>query len=217
MKRRPPSSPLFPYPPLFRSLLRGARFAGPLCPRPRGAPVPGARAAHSTRPWPSARHARRVLLLPGCVQPAVRPAIDAAAARVLDRVGSSTVAVDGTGCCGALAHHLSAHRETLHQMRRNVDALWPHIEAGAEAVVVTASACASMLSEYGRLLRDDPDYAARAARVAALARDIAQVAAAESEGLTAALRRAAHRQGPGMARGALHAAWPPHHALPGRG
>ena len=205
---------LVPHTDRVRALLRVARIARPLLPRQLAAPVSAARAADSRRePWPTAARARRVLLLPGCVQPAVRPAIDAAAARVLDRVGISTLAVDGTGCCGALAHHLSAHRETLHQVRRNVDALWPHIEAGAEAVVVTASACASMLSEYGRLLRDDPDYAARAARVAALARDIAQVAAAESEGLAAALRRAAHRQAPGMARVAFHAPCTLQHAL----
>src|SRR3979490_3041739 len=146
------------------------------CPRrpPRGRVRP---------PWPTAQHARRVLLLPGCVQPAVRPGIDAAAAQVLDRVGISSIAVAGSGCCGALTHHLCARRETLHQVRRNVDALWPHIEAGAEAVVITASACAAMLSEYGRLLQEDPDYAARAARVSALARDIAQVVAAESGAL----------------------------------
>ena len=166
---------LVPHTHRVRALLRVARLARPLLPRQLAAPVSAARAAHSRRtPWPSARHARRVLLLPGCVQPALRPAIDAAAAQVLDRVGISGVAVAGTGCCGALTHHLSAQQETLHQVRRNVDALWPHIEAGAEAVVVTASACASMLSEYGRLLQGDPHYAARAARVSALARDIAQ-------------------------------------------
>src|SRR5256886_15549074 len=171
-------------------------------------------AAHSRRtPWPSARHARRVLLLPGCVQPALRPAIDAAAAQVLDRVGIASVAVAGSGCCGALTHHLSAPQETLHQVRRNVDALWPHIEAGAEAVVVTASACASMLSEYGRLLQGDPHYGARAARVSALSRDIAQVLGAESEGLAAALRGAARRPAPAAARVAFHAPCTLQHAL----
>src|SRR5258705_8082250 len=119
-------------------------MVGSVLPLPLAAPVSAARTAHSSRPWPSARHARRVLLLPGCVQPALRPAIDAAAAQVLDRVGISSVAVAGTGCCGALTHHLSAQRETLHQVRRNVDALWPHIEAGAQAGVGTPNACASL-------------------------------------------------------------------------
>jgi glycolate oxidase iron-sulfur subunit len=197
-----------------RALLSVARIARPLLPRQLAAPVSAARAAGSCRtPWPTARRARRVLLLPGCVQPALRPAIDAAAAQVLDHVGISSMAVAGTGCCGALTHHLCARQETLQQVRRNVDALWPHLEAGAEAVVVTASACASMVTEYGRLLQDDPDYAARAARVSALARDIAQVVAAESEGLAAALQRAADTQAPTAARVAFHAPCTLQHAL----
>jgi len=205
---------LVPHTHRVRALLRVARIARPLLPRQLAAPVSAARAAHSRRtPWPGAHHARRVLLLPGCVQPALRPGIDAAAAQVLDRVGISGVAVAGTGCCGALTHHLSAQQETLRQVRRNVDALWPHIEAGAEAVVVTASACASMLSEYGRLLQGDPHYAGRAARVSALSRDIAQVLGAESEGLAAALRSAARRQAPAAARVAFHAPCTLQHAL----
>jgi len=197
-----------------RALLSVARIARPLLPRGLAAPVSAARLAGSCRTsWPTAQRARRVVLLAGCVQPAVRPAIDAAAAQVLDRVGISSIAVAGSGCCGALTHHLSARRETLQQVRRNVDALWPHIEAGAEAVVVTASACASMVTEYGRLLQDDPDYAARAARVSSLARDIAQVVAAESEGLAAALQRAADTQAPTAARVAFHAPCTLQHAL----
>src|SRR2546423_3061878 len=123
---------LVPHTHRVRALLRVARLARPLLPRQLAAPVSAARAARSRRtPWPSARHARRGLLLPGCVQPALRPAIDAAAAQGLDPAGVSRVAVAGTGCCGALTHHLSAQQETLRQVRRNVDALWPHIEAGA--------------------------------------------------------------------------------------
>jgi glycolate oxidase iron-sulfur subunit len=205
---------LVPHTRRVRALLSVARSVRPLLPRGLAAAVSAAGAAGAWRtPWPAAQHARRVLVLPGCVQPALRPAIDAAAAQVLDRVGISSIAVAGSGCCGALAHHLSAREETLQQVRRNVDALWPHIEAGAEAVVVTASACASMVTEYRRLLQDDPDYAARAARVSALARDIAQVVAAESEGLAAALRRAAATQAPSAARVAFHAPCTLQHAL----
>jgi glycolate oxidase iron-sulfur subunit len=183
------------------------------------------------RPWPAARHARRVLLLPGCVQPALRPQIDAAAAQLLDRVGISAIAPERSGCCGALTHHLSAPRETLEHARRNVDALWPHIEAGAEAVVVSASACASMLTEYGRLLAAEPTYAARAARIAALARDIGQVLGAERGALAAALadvaappqgeapRPEAPRRGapPPAVRVAFHAPCTLQHALKASG
>jgi len=145
--------------------------------------------------WPPVRHARRVVLLEGCVQPALARDINPAAAQVLDRIGVSTIRVPDGGCCGALAQHLSAHEESLDQMRRNVDALWPHLEAGAEAVIVTASACTAMLQDYGRLLEHDARYAVRAARVSALARDVSELLTANSAALVAALApaRAEHR------------------------
>ena len=184
----------------FAAALAVARLVRPVLPRALAGPATRAGAA-GARTWPAARHARRVLLMPGCVQPALRPEIDAAAARLLDRVGISAVAPERSGCCGALTHHLSASRETLEHERRNVDALWPHIETGAEAVVTSASACASMLTEYGRLLQDEPAYAARAARIAALARDIAQVLGGEREKLIAASAGAARTRPPGAAAG----------------
>jgi glycolate oxidase iron-sulfur subunit len=178
---------LLPHRGRVRALLSVGRLARAVLPRRLAAPFAVLDRAGS-RPWPAARHARRVVLVPGCVQSAVRPAIDRAAARLLDAVGISALAPPGNGCCGALAHHLSAHEQTLQQARHNVDALWPYLEAGAEAVVMTASACAAMVTEYGRLLRDEPAYAARAARISALARDIAQLLAPESAALGALLR-----------------------------
>ncbi len=121
--------------------------------------------------WPAPRHERRMLVLTGCVQPVVAPAINAAAARVLDRLGVSLVAVDDE-CCGALAHHLSQEERSRRQMRRNIDAWWPQIERGAEALIVTASGCGAMVSDYGGLLRHDPAYARKAARISGLFRDI---------------------------------------------
>lgn len=128
--------------------------------------------------WPQPRHPRRMLVLTGCAQPAAAPGINVAAARVLDRLGISLIAV-ADGCCGALAHHMSAEDICRRQMRRNIDAWWPEIERGAEAVVVTASGCGAMIHDYRTLLRDDPEYAARAARVSELMRDISQVVAQE--------------------------------------
>jgi glycolate oxidase iron-sulfur subunit len=179
-----------------RALLRVATAARPLLPRALAARLP-ARAAPLPPPlqtatpvWPAARHARRVVLLEGCVQPALARDVNPAAAQVLDRIGISAICAPQAGCCGALAHHLSAHDESLDQMRRNVDALWPHVAAGAEAVVVAASACASMVGDYGRLLQHDPGYATRAARLSALARDISQVLTANAASLDAALAAA---------------------------
>jgi glycolate oxidase iron-sulfur subunit len=178
---------LVPHSARLRALLSVARAARPLLPRALRARLP----PPATRAWPAARHARRVVLLEGCAQPVLAPDINPAAAQVLDRIGIAVVRARGAGCCGALSHHLSAHTEALAQVRRNVDALWPPLVAGAEAVVVTASACAAMLYDYGRLLRDDPQYAARAARISALARDISQLLSAEAGALAAALGGAA--------------------------
>ena len=129
--------------------------------------------------WPASRHSRRMLAPVGCVQPALAPSIDAAMARVLDRVEISLVAVRGSGCCGALNHHLAATDAALAQVRANIDAWWPEISRGAEAIVATASGCGVMIKEYGALLRHDPRYADRAQRVAELARDPVEIVAAE--------------------------------------
>ena len=177
-----------PYTRRFAVLLGLARLVRPLLPRELRAKVPARQGRRQG--WPGVHHARKVLLLAGCAQPALQPAINPAAARVLEKVGISAIRAAGAGCCGAIAHHLSAREEALQQARRNIDALWPHLEAGAEAIVVTASACALMVTEYGHLLRDDPRYAGRAARVSQLARDVSQIIAAESAALEEALRGA---------------------------
>ena len=127
-------------------------------------------ASASTR-RPSTRHARKVVLLQGCVQPALDAGIDAALARVLDRLGIEVVRAGQAGCCGALSHHLDAIDEARVLMRRNLDAWWPLIEVGAEAVLASASGCGLHLRDYGRLLADDPVYAERAMRFSARVRD----------------------------------------------
>jgi glycolate oxidase iron-sulfur subunit len=120
-----------------------------------------------------------VIALEGCVQPSIAPATDAALARVLDRIGISLVRVGGAGCCAAVPYHLNDHDGAREMARRNIDAWWPHLAAGVEAVVVTASGCGVMVKDYGHLLAHDPAYAERAAKVAALARDTVEVVAPE--------------------------------------
>jgi glycolate oxidase iron-sulfur subunit len=137
------------------------------------------------RPVP--HHTRRMLVLEGCVQPAMAPSINAATARVLDRLGISLFAVPEAGCCGAIPHHLNDPVESHAYVKRNIDAWWPHIEAGAEAIVVTASGCGTMVAEYGHMLRNDAAYAQKAQRVSGLFRDVSQVIAAESAALSALL------------------------------
>jgi glycolate oxidase iron-sulfur subunit len=130
-------------------------------------------------PWPSRRHPRVMLALAGCIQSSATPNVNAAAARVLDRLGISLAVAPQAGCCGAVAHHLGATGESHALMKRNIDSWWPAVEAGAEAILPTASGCASMLRDYGTLLADDPVYAPKAQRIAALVRDPSEVLLAE--------------------------------------
>ena len=137
--------------------------------------------------WPPPRHARKMLVLDGCVQPAMAPSINHATARVLDKLGISLVKADKAGCCGAIPHHLNDASEAHAYVKRNIDAWWPAIEAGAEAIVVTASGCGTMVAEYGHMLRNDVAYAEKAARVSALYRDVSQVIEQERVALAAKL------------------------------
>jgi len=152
-----------------------ARLARPLLPAALARRIPpGARG-----PLPTRAQSRRMLLLEGCVQRAATPATNGAARRVLDRLGITLVTAPAARCCGALDYHLAAHDAGLDHARRNIDAWWPHIEAGAEAIVSSASGCGVMIEDYGRLLAGDRAYADKARRVSALARDLADVLAAE--------------------------------------
>ncbi len=170
---------------LFGAALALGRLARPLLPRALARKIPVARAAGIR---PQARHARRMLVLAGCVQPSMAPSINAATARVLDRIGITLVEARGAGCCGAVPFHLNYQQDALAYVKANIDAWWPHVEAGAEAIVITASGCGTMVTDYGHQLRHDPDYAQKAARISALAKDIAEVIAAERGAILAAPR-----------------------------
>jgi Fe-S oxidoreductase len=167
---------ILPYPSRFRSLLRMAQGVRVLLPPILKRHVPP---KPSSSTWPKARgHTRIMLLLEGCVQGALAPNINVAAARLLDGLGIELKRVQAVKCCGAISHHLSAPHEALSFMHSNIDAWWPWVEAGAEALVTTASGCGVHIKEYGHLLRNDPDYAVKAQRISALARDIGEVLAA---------------------------------------
>lgn len=169
---------VLPYRSRFAPLLKLGHTVRPLLPGALARKLPPRQPAANSV-WPAPRHARRMLWLTGCVQPAMAPNIDAAAARVLDRLGISAITTPASGCCGAVSHHTSAHEEGLAFMRRNIDAWWPGIEAGAEAVIATASACALMVKEYGDALAHDSEYADKAKRISQLTRDLSEVIRAE--------------------------------------
>ena len=160
------------YPRRLAPLLFAAQALRPLLPTGLRGKVPQ---RQRRSPWPQQAQARRMLALAGCVQSVATPQTSAAAARVLNRLGIQLISAPGAGCCGAVSHHLSAHEEGLDFMRRNIDAWWPFIEQGIEAILVTASGCGAVVKDYGHLLADDPAYADKARRVSALARDISEV------------------------------------------
>ena len=124
--------------------------------------------------WPQRTHVRKMLLPLGCVQPSMSPNIDAATARVLDALEIQAITPPAS-CCGAIKHHLNDHDAALVEVKRNIDAWWPHLEAGIEAIVMNASGCGAMVKEYAHLLRHDPAYAAKAERIVELTRDLAEI------------------------------------------
>ena len=137
--------------------------------------------------WPQRAHARKMLVLDGCVQPAMAPNINAATARVLDALGVQLLVAPKAGCCGALRYHLNDQQAGLDDMRRNIDAWWPLVDQ-VEAIVMTASGCGVTVKEYGHLLAHDAAYAAKADRISSMTRDLSEVLPAFEAELAAALR-----------------------------
>ncbi len=200
-----------PNPSLFGPLLKLGQMARPFLPAALKQKVPPR--ATPAGAWPRNQHARKMLVLEGCAQPSLSPATNAAAARVLDRLGISLVRapeVRGAGCCGAVAFHLNAQDEALDAMRRNIDAWWPHIEAGAERIVITASGCGVMVQDYGHALQHDPAYADKAKRVSEFACDISEVIAAN---LASLKQRITQHPTPNTQRVAFHAPCTLQHGL----
>ncbi|SEG12490.1 glycolate oxidase subunit GlcF [Billgrantia desiderata] len=158
----------------FQALLKLGQTFKPLVPGKLKDKLPPKPVDAGTRP-DHKRHARQMLILEGCVQPGLSPNTNAATARVLDRLGIGLTPVAEAGCCGAVDFHLNAQDDGRARARANIDAWWPHIEAGAEAIVQTASGCGAFVKEYRDILKDDPAYADKARRVSELAKDLVEV------------------------------------------
>ncbi len=173
--------------PLFAPAMKAGQAVRGLLPASLKAKVPSRQQA-GTRPQRA--HARKVLMLEGCVQPAMMPNINNATARVLDASGIEVVNESRAGCCGAVRFHMNDHEGGMAQMRANIDAWWPHVEPaqgqGVEAIVMNASGCGVTVKDYGHILRDDPAYAAKAARISALTRDLSELLPLITEALEAA-------------------------------
>ena len=159
--------------PLFAPAMKTGQALRPLLPPLLKKKVP---AAHPAKPWPTREHARKVLMLTGCVQPAMMPNINSATARVLDAAGIQTLVAEKAGCCGALRSHLGDHAGGLDDMRRNIDAWWPLLQTHKpEAIVMNASGCGVMVKDYAHALAADPAYAHKAALISELTRDLSEL------------------------------------------
>lgn len=185
---------------LFTALLRCGQWLRPLLPGTLRSKVPPR--AKASRRAPTGEHSRKVVLLNGCVQPALAPGIDAATERVLDRLGIGVTRAAGSGCCGALRHHLNAQKDAREDMRRNIDAWLPALDAGNEAIVINASGCTVQVKDYGTLLSNDPEYAEAGQRVSSRTLDIAELLAAEEAQLITLLE--AQASPPGDSAVAFH-------------
>jgi glycolate oxidase iron-sulfur subunit len=158
---------------LFKPAFKAGQAVRPLLPSSLRDKLQPARPAG---PWPRREHARKMLALAGCVQPAMAPDINAATARVLDSLGVQLLEAPKAGCCGAVRFHMNDQDGGLDDMRRNVDAWWPYVESDqVEAIVMTASGCGVTVKEYGHLLAQDPAYAAKAERISAMTKDLSEI------------------------------------------
>lgn len=159
--------------PLFGPAMKLGQALRPLLPAKLKDKVPPRQDAGR---WPARQHARKVLMLAGCVQPAMAPNINSATARVLDAAGIQTLVAPEAGCCGAVKFHLNDQDGGRVQMRANIDAWWPMVEDGTvEAIVMNASGCGVTVKEYGHLLQHDTAYADKARRISALTRDLSEL------------------------------------------
>jgi glycolate oxidase iron-sulfur subunit len=171
---------------LFDPLMRVGQSVRPLLPLSLKSKVPRMRASGT---WPRARHQERMLMLEGCVQPAMIPNINKATARVLDAAGISLIRPASAGCCGAIDQHLAAPLDAKQRMRHNIDSWIPYLEDGVTTLVVNASGCTAMVAEYGHIFADDAEYADAAKRVSAACRDLSQVVEAALPKLLPKLRK----------------------------
>ncbi|MCL4111505.1 UNVERIFIED_CONTAM: hypothetical protein GTU68_002289 [Idotea baltica] len=167
---------ILPYEKRFTPLMKMGQLFKPLVPKAIKKKIP----PRTTKGFiPKENHDRRMLILSGCVQPSMSPDINAATARVLNKLEISAISEPTAGCCGAVSLHLAAEEDAHDFMRNNIDAWWPEIESGVEAIIMTASGCGSTVKEYGHALRHDKEYAAKAKRVSDLCKDISEVLAGE--------------------------------------
>jgi glycolate oxidase iron-sulfur subunit len=167
--------------PLFTPAMKLGKMARPLLPASLKNKVPESKASGA---WPTHTHARKVLMLAGCVQPGMMPSINVATARVLDAVNVQTLIANKAGCCGAIKLHMNDHEGGLADIRRNIDAWWPYVEKSeVEALIMNASGCGVTVKDYGYALKHDDAYREKAERISALTKDASEYLASFADAL----------------------------------
>ena len=178
--------------PLFAPAMAAGQLVRPLLPKALKNKVPEKRSAGKL---PTRTHARKMLMLEGCVQPSMSPNINSATRRVLDAAGIETVTAAKAGCCGAVKFHLNDQSGGMAQMRANVDAWWPQVESGAvEAIIMNASGCGVTVKEYGHILQHDAAYAAKAQKISAITKDLSELLPELVAALKPQLKQASEEQ-----------------------
>ena len=199
---------VLPYRSRFGPLLKLGQLSRPLLPQILKQHIPLSTVKLMA---PKSQHQRIMLSLPGCAQASAAPNTDIAAAQVLDQLKITLKVLHQSGCCGAVNHHLNAHEKALDQARHNIDLVWPELQAGAEAVVATASGCGAALQEYGYMLRHDAAYADKAKQVSAAAKDIVEILGQEN--LSAIKAKLTKAKTNGIGKVAVHCPCTQQHAM----
>ena len=163
---------ILPFPKRLAPLVHLGRVFKPLLPGTLKKKIPARQMLHKTVQTP---HNRKMLLLSGCAQAVMTPATNHAAKAVMAKLGVELLEINTAGCCGAVSQHLSASDEASRFMKKNIDAWWPFVEAGAEAIIITASGCGVMVKDYATYLVNDPDYADKAKIISEMSKDLSEV------------------------------------------
>lgn len=188
---------------VFRSLIAAGKVVKPALPKALQKKIPTAQ--KTVMKWPQSTHSRKMLFLDGCVQPVLAPNINISTAQLLDRLEITLIPTSQVSCCGAVTYHLNKQTESLVFIKQNIDAWWPLIETGAEAIVITASGCGTMIKEYGHLLVDDPIYAEKAKIISEMTKDLCEVFTDELTTLKTKVLEPIKRKQNGIRRVAFHA------------
>ena len=188
---------------VFRSLITAGKIVKPALPKVLKKKIPTAQKV--AMKWPQSNHTRKMLFLDGCVQPILAPNINISTAQLLDRLEIALIPTSQVSCCGAVTYHLNKQTESLVFIKQNIDAWWPLIEKGAEAIVITASGCGTMVKEYGHLLEDDPVYATKAKAISEMTKDLCEVFTDELTTLKAKVLEPIKRKQTDKCRVAFHA------------